>query len=106
MNRVLWFAVLFVLVANLLLTIWKRMQAQRRRAHALDVLKTHGLTPVLYIPTVGVDDADLRKALDEFAFSGQVILTSDGTVVGGFAGSAAIGPLPHLMPVVPNTGKV
>ena len=50
-----------------MLTIWKRMQAQRRRAHALDVLKTHGLTPVLYIPTVGSDDADLREALDEFA---------------------------------------
>jgi hypothetical protein len=105
MNRVLWFAVLFVLVANLLLTIWKRMQAQRRRAHALDVLKTHGLTPVLYIPTIGVEDADLREALDEFAFSGQIIQASDGTVIGGFAGSAAKGPRHNLRYVVPNTGK-
>jgi hypothetical protein len=68
-------------------------------------LKTHGLTPVLYIPTVGVEDADLRKALDEFAFSGQVILTSDGTVIGGFAGSAAKGPRPDLRHVVPTIGK-
>jgi hypothetical protein len=105
MNRVLWFAVLFVLVANLLLPVWRRMQVQRRQAHALDVLKTHGLTPVLYIPTVGVEDADLRKALDEFAFSGQVILTSDGTVVGGFAGSAAKGPRPNFRHVVPDIGK-
>ena len=105
MNGIIWFVVggSSVLLTDWLLAIWRRFEAQRRRTDAAAVLKTHG---VLYLPPIGVEDAGLQRALDEFAFSGYIIQTSEGTVVGRLAGLAEKRPCrPHLRLVVTNTGK-
>jgi hypothetical protein len=108
-NATFWFlfGAMFTLTVDGLLMIWRRTQARRRRADAAAVLKAHGLTPVLYLATIGVEDAGLRRALDEFTFSGHIIQTSEGTVVGRLAGSAAKGLFhPHLRLVVSNEDAI
>jgi hypothetical protein len=108
-NATIWFfsGAMIVLTANWLLTIWRRTQARRRRADAAAVLKLHGLTPVLYLATTGVEDAGLQRALDEYAFHGYIIQSADGKVVGRLAGSAAKGlHHPHLQLVVSNDDAI
>ena len=108
MNGIIWVVVggSSVLLADWLLAIWRRVEAQRRRTDALAVLKTHGLAPVLYLAPIGVEDAGLQRALDEFAFSGHIIQTSEGTVVGRLAGLAMKAPRrSHLRLVISSTGK-
>jgi len=93
--------VLFVLVVNFVhsfwLRFWLRHRADQRRADAGAVLKSHGLTPVLYVPTVGIEDPSLRNAMDEFAFSGHIIMNAEGQVVGKIAGTAQQSPHPRLV---------
>ena len=86
--------VLFVLAVDFVRGFWLRLQASRRRADAGAVLKSHGLTPVLYVPTVGIEDPALRNAMDEFAFSGHIIMNAEGQVVGKIAKTAQQSP--HL----------
>ncbi|MEB8535132.1 hypothetical protein [Acidithiobacillus ferriphilus] len=108
-NATIWFffGVMVAEAADWLLAIWTRTQARHRRADATAVLKAHGLTPVLYLATIGVEDAGLRRALDEFTFSGYIIQTSEGKVMGRLVGSASKGPSrPHLRLVVSNEDKI
>ena len=110
-NATIWlfFGVMLAEAADWLLAIWTRTQARRRRADATAVLKAHGLTPVLYLATIGVEveDAGLRRALDEFTFSGYIIQTSEGKVMGRLVGSAVKGPSRHhLRLVVSNEDKI
>lgn len=101
------FGVMVAEATDGLMAIWTRTQARHRRADATAVLKAHGLTPVLYLATFGVEDAELRRALDEFTFSGHIIQTSEGNVIGRLVGSASKGPSrPHLRLVVSNEDKI
>lgn len=92
--------VVFVLVVNFVHSFWLRHRADQRRADAGAVLKSHGLTPELYLPTVGIKDPSLRNAMDEFAFSGHIIMNAEGQVVGKIAKTAQ--QRPHLRRVASN----
>lgn len=73
MFEILWFAFIFVLLANLLVTDWERMRAQRRRACAMYVLKTCRAMPVRRLQAIRIGDAVLRNALENFSLSGYAI---------------------------------
>ena len=88
---------LFVLVVDFVRRFWRRLRANQRRADARAILRTQGLTPVLYVPTVGIEDTALRNAMDEFAFSGHIIMNAEGQVVGKIAGTAQQSPHPRLV---------
>ena len=89
--------VLFVLAVDFVSSFWRRRHASQRRANAGTVLKSHGFTPVLYVPTVGIEDPALRNAMDEFAFSGHIIMTAEGQVVGKIAQPTQQSPHPRLV---------
>ena len=89
--------VLFVLVVDFVRSFWLRHRANQRRADAGAILKSHALTPVLYVPTVGIEDPAVRNAMDEFAFSGHIIMNAEGQVVGKIAGTAQQRPHPRLV---------
>ena len=88
---------LIVLAVDFVRRFWLRLQARRRRADAGAVLKSHGFTPVLYVPTVGIEDPAMRNAMDEVEFSGHIIMTAEGQVVGKIAPPAQQSPLPRLV---------
>lgn len=50
---------------------------------------------------MGTENAELRTALDSFAFTGQVVLDKSGNVVGRVLPKVVKGP--HLRLVVDNT---
>lgn len=91
---------LFTLAMEWLFRFWQRSLADQRRAKALAVLKKHGLSPQLYLSTIGVEDADLRSALDEFAYSGHIIINTKGEVIGKICPRVVKGH--HLRLVVAN----
>ncbi|MBN6740145.1 hypothetical protein JKG47_06290 [Acidithiobacillus sp. MC6.1] len=91
------YGALFALVVDFLRRFRRRYRANRKRADAGAVLKSHGLTPVLYVPTVGIADPALRNAMDEFSFSGHIIMNAEGQVVGKIAGTAQQRPHPRLV---------
>ena len=91
---------IFALAMDRLFGVWQRIQAAQRRSEAVAVLKRHGLSPQLYLATIGVDDAELRRALDEFAFSGHIIMNTEDEVVGMICPRVVKGP--HLRLVVSN----
>lgn len=79
---------------------WRRGKERGRRAAAEQVLKRYGLTPQLYLSTIGEHDADLRAALDVFALSGYVVTDTQGNVIGKLCPRLVKGP--HLRLVVSN----
>jgi hypothetical protein len=99
MNELLWFGFGAVISAALdwAVSFWRRRQEKQRRADAAAVLLRHRLTSHLYIATVGVDDAELRSALDTFAFTGHIITNAKGEVVGKLARPLAKGPRLRLV---------
>jgi len=90
----------FALMMDWLHRFWLRSQGNLKRSEALAVLKRHGLTPQLYLATIGVEDTELRNALDEFAFSGHIIMNNEDEVVGKICPRVVKGP--HLRLVVSN----
>lgn len=87
-------------MANWLFSFWRRSQEDSRRRDARLLLKRHGLTPQLYLATIGEEDLELRYALDAFAFTGHIITDSKGQVVGKLLPTLKKGP--HLRLVVSN----
>ncbi len=84
MNELLWLGcgVLLAAIADWLLRFWRQRQNMEKLADARQILKNHGLTPQLYLATIGEDDPSLRKAIDAYAFTGHIITNAHGDVVG------------------------
>lgn len=103
MNVLLWLGcgVLLAEVVHGLIRFWRRGDDGQKRAKATQVLKTHGLTPQLYLATIGENDAELRAALDTFAFTGHIITNAQGGIVGKLCPRAERGsrsrPRPRLV---------
>ncbi len=83
-----WFFVggiaVFVLIqiAGLIKTAAGRPDGSKELIQAEKVLARHKMSAHSYIPTIGIDDIELRDALDRVAMSGKVIVHADGQVVG------------------------
>lgn len=103
MNELLWLGcgVLLAEMAQWLIRFWRQSEDRQRLAKATQVLKNHGLTPQLYLATIGEEDAELRAALDVFVFTGYIITNTKGDVVGKLCSRAE--KAPHLRLVVSNT---
>lgn len=99
MSELLWLGcgVLLTMMADWLLRFWRQSEDGRRRANAKKVLDKHGLTPQLYLATIGEDDPELRSALDAFAFTGHIIMNAKGEVVGKLCPRAEKGPRLRLV---------
>lgn len=102
MNELLWllYGALLLSMADWLIRFWRRAEEARRKSDAAKVLKSHGLTPQLYLATIGGEDPELRDALDVFAFTGHVITNAKGDVVGKLCPRVEKGP--YLRLVVSN----
>lgn len=68
---------------------WRYIETLRernRRDKATIILKEHGLTPVIYVPTyVPPKPGDLetvKSALHEFTFKGYLVMNNKGRVIG------------------------
>ena len=70
------------------------------RARAEVVIARHRLSVLLYLPSVGIDDTELRGALASPAFAGRIIVDRDGRIVGKVAGR--LPQEPYLRLVVSN----
>lgn len=94
MNEILWlsYGFLLAILVDWLFSLWRRIEDVRGKSDAAQVLKKHGLTPQLYLPTIGEEDPELRSALDTFAFTGHVITNPKGDVVGKLCPTAEKGP--------------
>lgn len=92
--------VLLAWLADWLFGFWRRNQDEARQREAKLILNRHGLSPQLYLASIGEKDQELRSALDTFAFTGHVILDSKGQVVGKLLPMVKKGP--HLRLVVSN----
>nr|WP_313658796.1 hypothetical protein [Achromobacter ruhlandii] len=79
---------------------WRRRTQTLKRSHAEKILLKNGLTPQLYLPTIGDHDVELRTALDEFSFSGYIITDARSEVVGKLCPKVVRGP--HLRLVISN----
>jgi hypothetical protein len=99
MDELIWLStgVALALGTDWLFRFWRRSQASQRRSEAVAVLKKHGLSPRLYLATIGVDDDELRNALDEFAYSGHIIINSKDEVVGKICPRVVKGPQLRLV---------
>lgn len=102
MEELIWLSTgaVLALAMGWLVRFWQRRRADQRRSEAVAVLKKHGLSPRLYLATIGVDDDELSRALDEFAYSGCIIVNAKDEAVGGICPRVAKGP--HLRLVVSN----
>ncbi|MDD2660668.1 MAG: hypothetical protein PHY54_13470 [Methylococcales bacterium] len=91
MNELLWFfcGVLLAGLTDWLLRLRHQSEERRNRIDAEKILKQHGLKPELYLATIGVEDTELRSALDTFAFSGYIITNDKGEVMGRLIGELA-----------------
>lgn len=102
MNGIDWFfgGVLLAMCVNFLLASWQRRDRALKIASARRLLEEHGLTPQLYVATIGQTDPGLRAALDVFASQGYVITEANGEVIGKLCPKVTKGP--HLRLVVSN----
>lgn len=84
MSELLWLVcgVLLAAMADWLFRFWRQNEDMQRRANAKQALKNHGLTPKLYLATVGEEDLELRSALDAFAFTAHIITNAKGEAIG------------------------
>lgn len=106
MNELIWLSIgvstgiALTWAADWLFRFWQSIQANKRRCEARAILKRHGLSLQLYLATIDIDDAELRRAVNEFALSGYIIMNSKDEVVGKICRRLAPGP--HLRLVVSN----
>lgn len=99
MIELIWFltGVAFALAMSGLFRSYQRRNAAQRRRDSAAVLKKHGLEERLYVPSIGVDGVELRNALDEFAYSGRIILNARDEVVGRICPTVMKGPQLRLV---------
>lgn len=64
------------------LRFWRRSEDARRRQHAAKVLRTHGMEAYSYLPSFSADPGELRDALAVFDFTNQLVVDSDGRLIG------------------------
>lgn len=102
MKELLWFVcgVLLAEMTQWAIGFWRRREDRERRSRASKVLKRHGMTPQLYLATIGEEEVELRAALDTFASSGYIITNAKGEVVGKLC--PRVNERPHLRLVVSN----
>ncbi|OCG83447.1 hypothetical protein LMG667_17455 [Xanthomonas euvesicatoria] len=103
MTEFLWLGggVLLAEIADWLLRLWRQNEDRQRRQGAEQVLKARGLTPQLYLASVGEEDPELRSALNVFASNRYIITNTKGEVVGKLCPKAW--KRPYLRLVVSST---
>jgi hypothetical protein len=84
MNDLLWFVGGFVLseAINFSFRFYKNSIESRERSEALQVLRSHGMSPQLYLSTIGEENLELRNAMEAFAYTGHIIMNEQGEIVG------------------------
>ena len=92
---------LLAFIADWLLRLYRQSENTGARVKAEKILAAHGMTAHLYLATIGQEDGELRRALDQFTLTGHIILNQQGNVVGKVVPKA--GKAPHLRLVVDNT---
>lgn len=102
MNELLWLfaGLLTAALMGSFFRLWRKNQERQKRHEARQVLMRYGLTPQLYLATIGESDPKLRAALDEFSFTGHIITNGKGEVVGKLC--PRVSKRPHLRLVVSN----
>lgn len=83
---------------------WMRSKESGERSETDRILSNHGMSAYFYMPAIGVDDQELRRALEMAAFNGRIVLDKEGRVVGKIIPKvvkASAGP--HLRLVVDNS---
>jgi len=80
---------------------WQSIEDQRLRAEAKDILAKHGMSPELYLPSLGTKDQDLRWAMSVFDMTGYVVLNADQDIIGKIVPNVAM-RTPKLKPVKPT----
>lgn len=91
----------FALWIDWCFSFWRNAENNRHRQEAEKVLAAHGMSTHSYLATVGIEEEDLRAALDRFAFTGHIILDRQGNVIGKLLPKIKKGP--HLRLVVDNS---
>lgn len=89
------------LTADWLLRFYLKSENASNKTKAEKTLASHGMSAHLYLATVGQEDKVLRRALDQFSFTGHIILDKQGNVVGKVLPKAE--KAPYLRLVVDNT---
>jgi hypothetical protein len=85
---------------------WRASEQRGRRQHAIEVLRTSGLSVHRYNSCIGIDNKALQEALSEFQLSGEIIMNDYGEVVGGVVPKmVAATDRSHLRLVVSNSTK-
>lgn len=84
MNELIWLVsgVLLSLLFDWIIRLWRQRESRQRRTKAELVLKKHGLTPQLYIASIGIEDAELIEALYTLPLTGYILLDANGKIVG------------------------
>jgi hypothetical protein len=86
-----------------LFRFWQRRYERERRDEAAATLRRHGLFHQRYLPSVGIENDELRGALDTLAYSGYVVMDGDDRIIGKVLPRITKGP--HLRLVVSNDPK-
>ena len=69
-------------LADWMVRFWMQSKESQEQAEAEKILSAHGMSTHLYMPSLGVDDQNLREALDKAAYTGRIVLDDNGYVVG------------------------
>jgi hypothetical protein len=100
------FGGVFALLIVKIYSVWLASEQGLRRQHALEVLRTFGMSVHRYNSCIGINNKTLQEALSEFEFSGEIIMNAHGEVIGGVVPKiVAATDRPHLRLVVSNTTK-
>lgn len=62
--------------------LWRCSEDERRRQAAAKVLRAHGMEAHTYLPSFSAEPGELRDALSAFDFTSQLVLDSNGHLVG------------------------
>jgi hypothetical protein len=94
MNALLWFVGGFFLAEaiNFSFRFYRNSIESRERSEALQVLRSHGMSPQLYLSTIGEENLELRNAMEAFAYTGHVIMNEQGEIVGKICKKAVKAP--------------
>lgn len=96
--------VLLGAVADSLMRAYLKQGEKRDHQQAKDFIASRGYSAHIYFPSLGVEDPELRRALDRAAVGGRIIVDSKGAIVGNLlAPEEKKGP--QLRLVVDNTTR-
>lgn len=82
------------------ISVFNRIDRQKQCAEAENLLKKYNMSSHIYLPTLGIENIELRKALA--AFNSRIIIDENDCIVGGIIPKAEKSC--HLQLVV-NNGK-